>query len=117
MYFLACAPCFIILSISAEGLFFVSYSATLVAWVQVERLVRSSQDSARLAVVSRDSKGHRDGKSTGTSHNEIQSSDSRIALYFLFFVQVGFFGPGKYVHLTVESVIFAEYMMSKVLHP
>ena len=86
------------------------------AWVQVESLVRASQDSAKLAVWSGDSKGHKDGKTMGTSSNEIQTSDLRIALYFLFFVQVGFFGPGKYVRLPIGSIIFAEYMGYKVLH-
>ncbi|KJA22870.1 hypothetical protein HYPSUDRAFT_40657 [Hypholoma sublateritium FD-334 SS-4] len=99
MYFLACAPCFIILSIGAESLFFVSYSITLISWVQVESLVRSFQSSDKVSVWSRDSK-HRKYSSTRSGSNEIQMSDLRIALYFLFFVQVGFFGPGNVASIT-----------------
>ncbi|KAG6820926.1 hypothetical protein H0H93_009700 [Arthromyces matolae] len=41
LYFLGFGPCFIILSISVEGLFYVTYSCVLMAWVVVESSVRN----------------------------------------------------------------------------
>ncbi len=94
MYFLGLGPCFVILSISVEGLFFVSYSIALMAWVQVESLLRSSGDIGKRSGRSMAVKDRRLGQATAYN---FQMEDLRIALFFLFFVQVGFFGTGKYV--------------------
>ena len=90
MYFLGFGPCFVILSISEEGLFYVAYSLTLVYWIQVERIVRL--DNLRDI---RD-KGTANGNAAEQSGEySFQWDDVRTALFFLFFVQVGFFGTGK----------------------
>ncbi|KAJ7606827.1 Phosphatidylinositolglycan class N-domain-containing protein [Roridomyces roridus] len=82
MYFLAFGPCFVILSISVEGLFYVAYSITLAAWIDVERALRGdSLDRVK--------------KSKSVLQYKLQPDDMRIALFFLFFVQVGFFGTGN----------------------
>ncbi|KAH9482188.1 GPI ethanolamine phosphate transferase 1 [Psilocybe cubensis] len=102
MYFLGFGPCFVILSISVEGLFFVAYSAVLVAWIQVEKAVRLSH-SGHADSISANSKGQDASKDrTGKTNlaqaavaHKFQMDDLRIALFFLFFVQVGFFGTGK----------------------
>ena len=94
MYFLGFGPCFVILSISVEGLFFVSYSIALMAWVQVESLLRSSVNIGKRSGKSMTAKDRRLGQATAYN---LQMDDLRIALFFLFFVQVGFFGTGKYV--------------------
>lgn len=86
---------FIILSISVEGLFFVSYSVTLLTWVKVECIVHPERDFKK--------KEHLAGKEIKESEVALsrsrvysfQPDDLRIALFFLFFVQVGFFGTGK----------------------
>lgn len=80
MYFLGLSVCFIILSISVEGLFFVAFSATLLLWVEVEALVRQPKTPSN----SKDLTSYRP-----------QPDDVRIAVFFLFFVQVAFFGTGK----------------------
>lgn len=89
VYFLGFGPCFVILSISVEGLFYVAYSATLVSWVIVESIVRNG--SPRLTA-SKTDKVYR-----------FQPDDLRIAVFFLFFVQVGFFGTGKWVSDSIFS--------------
>ena len=91
MYFLGFGPCFVILSISVEGLFFVAYSVTLIAWIQIERIARARQSSS-----ARQNTGKKPiiGE---TAAYKFQLDDLRVALFFLFFVQVGFFGTGKYV--------------------
>ncbi|KAJ6601273.1 Phosphatidylinositolglycan class N-domain-containing protein [Mycena vulgaris] len=81
MYFLAFGPCFVFLSISVEGLFYVAYSVTLASWIEVERSLRSDLDRGK--------------KMKSVSQYRFQPDDIRIALFFLFFVQVGFFGTGN----------------------
>ncbi|KAJ7110359.1 Phosphatidylinositolglycan class N-domain-containing protein [Mycena crocata] len=81
MYFLAFGPCFVFLSISVEGLFYVAYSVTLATWIEVERSLRSDADRVK--------------KSKSIQQYRFQPDDIRIALFFLFFVQVGFFGTGN----------------------
>ncbi|KAJ7492091.1 Phosphatidylinositolglycan class N-domain-containing protein [Mycena latifolia] len=81
MYFLAFGPCFVFLSISVEGLFYVAYSVTLASWIEVERSIRNDLDRGK--------------KSTSVLQYRFQPDDIRIALFFLFFVQVGFFGTGN----------------------
>lgn len=85
-YFLAFSACFVILSISVEGLFFLSYSALLIVWVEVEAAIRSSPSQTVTA-----------GKATtmGVARYQPRADDLRIALFFLFFVQVAFFGTGN----------------------
>jgi phosphatidylinositol glycan class N len=77
-FFLAFAVCFVILSISVEGLFYLSYSAVLILWIEVEAVLRGA-----------------DRKVTEKGWYKPQADDLRIALFFLFFVQVAFFGTGK----------------------
>lgn len=93
MYFLGFGPCFVILSISEEGLFYVAYSITLVNWIQVERIMRfgSRRDTRRP----RDRDTANGNAVERTGEYAFQWDDVRTALFFLFFVQVGFFGTGK----------------------
>lgn len=77
--FLGFSVCFIILSISVEGLFFCSYTATLAVWNEVEH--------TRRRYILREGKSLPAGK--------LRVEDIRTAIFFLFFVQVAFFGTGK----------------------
>jgi phosphatidylinositol glycan class N len=91
-YFLAFCPCFVILSISGEGLFYVSYCTTLYLWTLVEEDVRPAKTINR-AMTNDDTD---DSKyESGWNPRRLSLDDVRIALFFLFFVQVGFFGTGK----------------------
>ena len=80
--FLAFAPCFIILSICAEGFFYLTYCATLLQWVEVEAAVRSCS-------------GETENLRNWRIIYRPRSDDIRIALFFLFFVQIAFYGTGK----------------------
>jgi hypothetical protein len=92
-YFLAFSACFVILSISVEGLFFLSYSALLVVWVEVEAAIRSPLPRFDTT------KGIAGGKNEGVNAVVVgyhpRADDLRIALFFLFFVQIAFFGTGN----------------------
>ncbi len=79
MYFLGFGPCFILLSISVEGMFYVAYSMNLLCWIEVESSLRNARPS----------------KPENSQVYRFQADDLRIVLFFLFFVQVGFFGTGK----------------------
>jgi GPI ethanolamine phosphate transferase 1 len=76
--FLSLAPVFVILSISVEGLFYVAYSVTLYLWVQVEAAYRNEK------LKQEDAQSYR-----------FALDDLRIVIFFLLFVQIGFFGTGK----------------------
>ncbi|CAI4219872.1 unnamed protein product [Parascedosporium putredinis] len=47
--FLTCAPTFILLTISYEGLFYVAFSVTLVSWVSLEHRIYVDRVAARAA--------------------------------------------------------------------
>lgn len=83
--FLGFAVCFVLLSISVEGIFYVVYSATLYMWTEVEAALRSSEQEEPGT-----HKKHVDAKGY-----QLRAEDVRIAVFFLFFVQVAFFGTGK----------------------
>jgi len=89
-YFLAFCPCFVILSINAEGLFYVSYCTTLYLWTLVEEGARPEKTKHRATLNDDDLK-----YGSGWNPRRLRLDDVRIALFFLFFVQVGFFGTGK----------------------
>uniref|UniRef100_A0A0W0FGJ7 GPI ethanolamine phosphate transferase 1 n=1 Tax=Moniliophthora roreri TaxID=221103 RepID=A0A0W0FGJ7_MONRR len=102
MHFLGLGPLFIILSLSDEVFFFVSYSITLYLWTEVEK---------SLAETIRDSKG-----TTNLSTYQFKTDDVRIVLFFLFFVQVGFFGTGNVA--SIASFYLAPvYRLIPVFHP
>ena len=77
--FLGFGVCFVILSISVEGLFYAAFTCNLLLWIEVEVLVRSQGAEAIPS-----EQGYK-----------FRTDDIRIALFFLFFVQVAFFGTGK----------------------
>ncbi|KAF8885809.1 Phosphatidylinositolglycan class N-domain-containing protein [Infundibulicybe gibba] len=105
MYYLGFGPCFVILSISVEGLFYVAYSATLMMWIVVESAYRQDAQAPRSKTY------------------QFQPDDLRIAVFFLFFVQVGFFGTGNVASISsfyLEPVyrlipIFSPFFMAALL--
>ena len=84
--FLAFSVCFVVLSISIEGLFYSAFTFNLLLWIDVEAAVRKTLVTNGPMPKEVRSDGYR-----------FQADDVRIALFFLFFVQVAFFGTGKYV--------------------
>ncbi|KAF8919551.1 Phosphatidylinositolglycan class N-domain-containing protein [Mucidula mucida] len=97
MTLLGLGPCFIILAISVEGLFFAAYSITLLAWVDVEAALRPA----------------RPGQS---SVYHFQADDLRIVLFFLFFIQVGFFGTGNVASIS-SFYLSPVYRLIPVFNP
>ncbi|KAF7307451.1 PigN domain-containing protein [Mycena indigotica] len=103
MYFLGFGPAFVLLSISVEGLFYAAYATTLVCWIDAERAQRASQlDSIK--------------KSRNFQQYRFQPDDVRIALFFLFFVQVGFFGTGNVASIS-SFYLSPVYRLIPVFNP
>ncbi|KAG8711155.1 Glycosyl phosphatidyl inositol anchor synthesis [Ceratobasidium sp. 423] len=117
-YFLAFGPLFVLLSISTEGLFYASFSLTLFLWVEVEAKLHQLKEKAapkrlvpyptkrnigwRAEALSRelDEDEHERPKIIKTpaapkSSRGLTGADVRRALFFLFFVQVAFFGAAN----------------------
>lgn len=106
--FLTCAPTFVILAISYEGLFYVAFSLTLVAWVQLEHQVAEFSYA-----LSRDHK-HGDGESNGSAaprrdsrankFRPLRLSDARVALFFFLLLQSAFFSTGNVASVSSFSL-------------
>ena len=95
-YFLASSACFMILSISVEGLFFLLYSALLVVWVEVEAAIRpSASRTDEPTEAPAEGRGGTSGVAMVVAKYQPRADDLRIALFFLFFVQFAFFGTGN----------------------
>ncbi|OSD03803.1 PigN-domain-containing protein [Trametes coccinea BRFM310] len=123
-FFLGFGACFVWLAIGVEGLFYVAYSLTLCLWVEVESVLRghtrakdasSAVDKGSKEAIVRDSRG----SDTYRPH----ADDLRIAVFFLFFVQVAFFGTGNVASISsfyLEPVyrlvpVFSPFLMAALL--
>ena len=92
-----------ILSISVEGLFFLSYLALLVVWVEVEVALRpSTSRTGKPTEAPAEGRGGTSGvamagetKAMVAAKYQPKTDDLQIALFFLFFVQFAFFETGN----------------------
>ncbi|KAG9310904.1 Phosphatidylinositolglycan class N-domain-containing protein [Chiua virens] len=111
-FFLAFSVCFVVLSISIEGLFYSAFTCNLLLWIDVEAAIRKP-----LSV---------NGPAPKNAHSDgyhFQADDVRIALFFLFFVQVAFFGTGNVASISsfyLEPVyrlvpVFNPFLMAALL--
>lgn len=109
--YMAFAPTFIILTVSFEGLFYIAFFALLVIWLQLEyKFTESRRLTAGASAVE------------GKSH-EVDLNEVRLALFFFYFSQIGFFGIGNIASIssfTLDSVrrlipIFNPFSMGALL--
>lgn len=120
------APVFILLSIQDEAIFFGCYSLTLVLWGKVEgaiyeerRFAKTIQDKQGKATSSNEIETHKQG----TLPRSLEKQDARIAIYFLFFLHVGFFGTGNIASISSFYLspvyrlvpIFSPFLMASLL--
>lgn len=94
MIFLTCAPTFVILTISYEGLFYVAFSILLLAWIKMEYSVQ------RLTAKS----APKNAVSTSSKYRPLRLSDARIALFFLALLQSAFFSTGNVASVSSFSL-------------
>jgi len=110
--FLAFSVCFVVLSISVEGLFYSAFTFSLLLWIDVEVAVRNTLGASGFMPKEVRSDGY-----------QFQADDVRIALFFLFFVQVAFFGTGNVASISsfyLEPVyrlvpVFNPFLMAALL--
>ncbi|KAI1752496.1 GPI ethanolamine phosphate transferase 1 [Xylaria castorea] len=102
--FLTCAPTFVILTISYEGLFYFAFSLTLVTWVRIEH-------HGYVFSQSFPKKGEDQNSTAGAAIEAVTSqfrplslSDARVALFFFVLLQSAFFSTGNIASVSSFSL-------------
>ncbi|MCO5549730.1 hypothetical protein L7F22_003203 [Adiantum nelumboides] len=124
----AFAPVFVLLSIRDETLFFGCYTMTLIIWAKLEaglfeeRLYQRNvaQHAAELTNGNTKASSNRIGNGFGRA---LEKEDVRIAICFLFFLHVGFFGTGNIASISSFYLspvyrlipIFSPFLMAALL--
>lgn len=124
----AFAPVFVLLSLRDETLFFGCYTMTLIIWAKLEaglfeeRLYQ--RNIAQHAAGSSNGVTKVSGNVIGTgSGRALEKEDVRIAICFLFFLHVGFFGTGNIASISSFYLspvyrlipIFSPFLMAALL--
>ncbi|KAH8172664.1 phosphatidylinositolglycan class N (PIG-N) domain-containing protein [Sarocladium implicatum] len=99
--FLTCAPAFIILTISYEGIFYIAFCILLLAWVRLEY---SIQKFTGVQTKGRQSVAEKPGDVSNTEHRTLRLSDARVALFFFVLLQSAFFSTGNVASISSFSL-------------
>ncbi|UKZ73458.1 Glycosyl phosphatidyl inositol anchor synthesis [Trichoderma virens FT-333] len=99
MIFFTCAPTFIILTISYEGLFYVAFSLLLVIWVRLEYRIETFGKSQAASA-----NGSAKTDKAALSHRPLRLSDARVSLFFMVFLQSAFFSTGNVASVSSFSL-------------
>ncbi|KAK3323579.1 Phosphatidylinositolglycan class N-domain-containing protein [Cercophora scortea] len=110
--FLTCAPTFVILTISYEGLFYFVFSAILVSWVRLEHAVHkfSLSTAATNPAVNRPITKPEAGAETEAEarlpapFRPLTLNDARVALFFFVLLQAAFFSTGNIASISSFSL-------------
>lgn len=107
--FLTCAPTFVILTISYEGLFYVAFWVTLLTWVRLEyEVYANSTAQVEVAVESKSSNASTETKQVPdrlpNPYRPLSLSDARVALFFFVFLQSAFFSTGNVASISSFSL-------------
>lgn len=110
--FLTCAPTFVIFTISYEGLFYVAFWVTLVAWTRLEYEVHSkSTHKVDVVVENNDNDNATNGSavkqvpaSLPNPYRPLALADARVALFFFVFLQSAFFSTGNVASISSFSL-------------
>jgi phosphatidylinositol glycan class N len=123
--FLTCAPTFVILTISYEGLFYLAFSAILVSWVRLEHAVfqfskpkaSSPANGVAAATTTITTAAATDGSTATKAHQPLETTqtltapfrpltlhDARVALFFFVLLQSAFFSTGNVASVSSFSL-------------
>jgi len=105
--FLTCAPTFVILTISYEGLFYVAFSTALICWVRLEHAVfvfSSSKTNSKPPANGSASKAAAATQSPPPAFRPLTLDDARIALFFLVLLKSAFFSTGNVASVSSFSL-------------
>lgn len=97
--FLTCAPSFVILTISYEGLFYVVFSITLLAWVRLEYSVQAYNNAGKSP-----NGGTKQPLIDTPEFRSLTLSDARVALFFMVLLQSAFFSTGNIASISAFSL-------------
>ena len=112
--FLTCAPTFVILTISYEGLFYLTFSTILISWVRLEHAVfqfssaaKSKAANGSASATNGSTKPH---PTLETEHHlsrpfrSLTLHDARVALFFFVLLQSAFFSTGNVASVSSFSL-------------
>lgn len=124
--YMAFAPTFIILTISYEGIFYIAFFSLLIVWLELEYIFsRDSEnyipvdleesteskpsDSATTTVTGTPNAESANSSSTtlsisGEPEKQLNLNEVRLALFFFYLSQVGFFGIGNIASISSFSL-------------
>jgi phosphatidylinositol glycan class N len=122
--FLTFAPTFVLLTISYEGLFYVAFCITLLAWVRLEHLVYQHVSKETVAIEKVPAANNRKGTAASQVSKEASStlfrplslSDTRPSLFTLFLLQSAFFSTGNIASVSSFS-LDAVYRLIPIFDP
>ncbi|KAI1821888.1 PigN-domain-containing protein [Xylaria intraflava] len=102
--FLTCAPTFVILTISYEGLFYFAFSLILVTWVRLEHhshvFPKSSQGNGEKQEPTVDAAVD----AVAFQYRPLSLPDARVALFFFVLLQSAFFSTGNVASVSSFSL-------------
>jgi phosphatidylinositol glycan class N len=112
------APIFVLLSIRDETIFFGCYCITLLLWGKLEGSLYEERQYANV-MASKDVMV----EEKNTIGRRLEKEDVRIAIFFLFFLHVGFFGTGNIASISSFYLspvyrlipIFSPFLMASLL--
>lgn len=109
MIFVTFAPTFVILTISYEGLFYFVFCMTLATWVRLEHAFYVYQKEPSTTAPSVNFVKHSTTAKTTVDgdafeYRTLTLSDTRVALFFFFLVQSGFFSTGNIASVSSFSL-------------
>ena len=96
----------VLLSISYEVLFYVCFCSLLVMWLVIERELVAASAWEPLAA----------GPGEAGEQRQLQLSDARLGYFFLFFINVAYFGTGNVASIASFSVA-SVYRLTTVFSP
>ncbi|KAE8377360.1 GPI ethanolamine phosphate transferase 1 [Aspergillus bertholletiae] len=127
--FLTFSPTFIILTISYEGLFYFVFCMTLLAWVRLEQAiyVHTASPARGQGQGHGVANGSVPAKKTSSGNTEVVEeqpyryrtlsvSDARVALFFFFLLQSGFFSTGNIASVSSFS-LDSVYRLIPIFNP
>ncbi|KAH6688070.1 phosphatidylinositolglycan class N [Plectosphaerella plurivora] len=102
--FLTCAPTFVILTISYEGLFYVAFSLLLFCWLELESKVFRSRPPGDDKTQKGTDVSEVRGPAANQTTRPLTLADARIALFFLILLKSAFFSTGNIASVSSFSL-------------
>lgn len=106
--FMAFAPTYVILTISYEGLFYLSFFAILVVWIHLEDAFVKSSDKPVEEPKTKEEKKEQQSittkEKTLIKSKELTLNEIRLSIFFFYLSQVAFFGTGNIASISSFSL-------------